>query len=127
MLCTLMFIPCFAAPMPVCNKEPRLITNSMYTTNITFEVVWSYLHTEGLFLDRVNVVLSYTIPKRDSGQLSTRTTSEDVPINQTSRLISISSMNIHSPGELLVNITASNSQDSDTIMCPPLQLGENRN
>ena len=109
---------CFAAPMPVCNRELRLITNSMHTTNITFEVVWSYLHTEGFLLSRV--VLSYTIPIRNSGQVSTRINSEDVPINQT---ITISSMNIQ-PGALMVNITASNSQDSKTVMCPHLQLGK---
>ena len=119
-----LFHGCFAAPMPICNSEPHLITSSMNSNNITFAVAWNYSHnTEGLHLSRV--VLNYSIPMRGYlGQISTMmTVSENLRINQTSKMITISSMNVNS-GVVIVNVTASNSQDSTTTMCPPLHLGK---
>ena len=109
--------------MPICNSEPRLITSTMNSNNITFVLSWTYSQNiEGLHLSRVT--LSYSIPVMGHlGQVSTRAASETLLINQTSKMISISSMNVI-PGAFVVNITASNSQHSNTVMCPPLHLGK---
>ena len=107
--------------MPICNSEPHLITGSMNSNNITFAVAWNYSHNaEGLHLSRV--VLNYSIPMRGYlGRISTRIT--NLRINQTSKMITVSSMNVNS-GAFVINITGSNSQGSTTTMCPPLHLGK---
>ena len=110
--------------MPICNSEPHLITGSMNSNNITFAVAWNYSHNaEELHLSRV--VLNYSIPMRGNlSQISTRiTVSENLRINQTSKMITVSSMNVNS-GAFVINITASNSQGSTTTMCPSLHLGK---
>ena len=112
----------YAAPMPICNSEPRLTTSSWNSNNITFVISWNYSFTEGNHLSRV--ALSYLIPVRDYiGRVSTRTVSETLQTNETSKMITISSMNVN-PGTFIVNITVSNSQGSNTVMCPPLHLGK---
>ena len=121
-VCTLISYGCSAAPMPICNSEPHLITSSMNSNNITFVVAWSYSHTEGLHLSRL--VLSYSIPIRGYlDQVFTKTISESLSISQTLKMITFSSKNVYS-GTFIANVTVFNSQDSNTVMCPPLYLGK---
>ena len=104
--------------MPVCSSEPRLLTSSMYTTNVMFGVVWSYERTERLPLN--GVVLSYTFSTGNRDQVDIRTGSQHFQINQT---LSFVTTNVHS-GTFVVNVTVNSPQGSHTATCPTLYLGK---
>ena len=113
----------FAALVPVCNSEPRLLTSRMYATNVTFGVVWSYQQLETELLLLSGVVLSYTISIRNLGRVSTTTGSKHLQINQTSKELSFVSTNAHS-GTFVVNVTMNSPQGSHTTTCPTLYLSK---